>query len=134
LTAHDLVWSSDEDSVILLCDAKLIKRLLGNLLSNAIKYSPDGGQIAVSIKAADENVSLKVSDQGVGIPPEDVETLFKLFQRASNVDDIKGHGLGLSIVKQVADAHDATISVDSTVGEGTTFTIVFPRHASDIHK
>ena len=82
-----------------LCDDKLLRHILGNLLSNAVKYSPHGGAIVLSVALEAQRLVIAVSDQGIGIPPQEVEHLFESFHRASNVGDIHGTGLGLAIVK-----------------------------------
>ena len=69
---------------------------------------------------------MMISDQGIGIPPDSIETLFDVFSRASNVEGIKGHGLGLAIVKLVAEAHSGTVNVSSMLGKGTIFTLTLP--------
>ncbi|QPC81283.1 PAS domain S-box protein [Phototrophicus methaneseepsis] len=107
-------------------DEKLLRQIVSNLLSNAIKYSPGQGTVHVTLEFEESEVRLLVRDEGMGIPPEDLEKLFTLFHRAQNVGQIQGSGLGLAIVKQAVEAHNATITVQSEVGTGTTFTIVFP--------
>ncbi len=107
-------------------DAKLMRRALTNLLTNAIKYSPEGAPITMELAYADGQATIKVSDQGIGIPEADLQHLFEPFNRASNVGGIQGTGLGLAIAKQSVDLHGGTISVASTLGNGTTFTIMLP--------
>jgi PAS domain S-box-containing protein len=108
-------------------DEKLLRHIFGNLLSNAIKYSPQGGVVNFSVQrnGAAETV-FEVSDQGIGIPPDEVPHLFESFHRASNVGAIPGTGLGLAIVKNAVQAHGGAIEVRSRLGEGTTFTVRIP--------
>jgi signal transduction histidine kinase len=121
----DLRFSAP-DEVSLSADSTRLTQLLDNLLSNAIKFSPDGGTVSVTL-AADENaVRLRVQDAGVGIPEEEVGRLFERFFRASTGSAIRGTGLGLSIVKSIAEAHEGTVTVESEVGVGTTFTVELP--------
>ncbi|MBZ0099226.1 MAG: sensor histidine kinase, partial [Taibaiella sp.] len=82
--------------------------------------------IQVTLQFEEKQITLKVSDEGMGIPSEDLDSLFTLFHRAGNVGHIQGSGLGLAIVKQAVDAHAGTISVESVVGQGTTFTVTLP--------
>jgi signal transduction histidine kinase len=110
-------------------DEKLIRHLLNNLLSNAIKYSPQGGLVSLMLSCRDQQLCIQVHDQGIGIPVEHQEHLFEPFQRATNVGRIPGTGLGLAIAKQAVDLQGGQISVESAVGQGTTFTVLFPRHS-----
>ncbi len=123
---HQLILDMPSNPIQIKFNPKLIRRLLNNLLSNAIKYSPEGGNIYAQIINRTNAIQLSVRDEGIGIPEEDIDNLFQLFRRASNVSSISGHGLGLPIMKQIADIHHATISVESTIRQGTNFTVVFP--------
>lgn len=107
-------------------DIKLMRRALTNLLTNAIKYSPDGKPVLMELAYADCQAIIKVKDHGIGIPETDLPRLFEPFNRASNVGSIQGTGLGLAIAKQAVDLHGGSISVQSVVGKGTTFTITLP--------
>ena len=104
-------------------DEKLLRHMLSNLLSNAVKYSPNGGEVKLVVAQRGSRVAFEVSDQGIGIPADEVAHLFEPFHRASNVGSIAGTGLGLAIVKQSVDLHCGQIEVKSDVGRGTTFTI-----------
>jgi signal transduction histidine kinase len=108
-------------------DAKLIRQILTNLIDNAIKYSPSGGTVSLSLTLEETQVIISCLDEGIGIPVEDQQELFKSFSRASNVGTIAGIGLGLSIVKKCVDLHSGQITVDSVVGQGTKFTVTLPR-------
>jgi PAS domain S-box-containing protein len=107
-------------------DEELLKRVFINLLSNAIKYSPEGGEVRVTVLQAGATILFQVSDQGIGIPYTDQQHLFEPFHRASNTGDISGTGLGLSIVKEFVEVHSGSIAVESEEGKGTTFTIALP--------
>lgn len=107
-------------------DPVRMRQMVGNLLDNAIKYTPEGGKVRIVVEAEGDQVILRVSDTGPGIPPADQPYLFDKFFRASNVpDDMPGTGLGLSIVKSIVDNHGGRIWVDSKLGDGTTFTVIF---------
>jgi len=106
-----------------LFDEKLLRHIFGNLLSNAIKYSPQGGKVLFRVFSSGSHVVFEVSDQGIGIPAEELPHLFEWFHRASNVGEIQGTGLGLAIVKNSVDLHGGRIEVDSVVGQGTRFTV-----------
>lgn len=107
-------------------DERLLRRALANLVSNAVKYSPDGGAIEVVLTREKEYARISVSDEGIGIPPEDIDRLFSAFCRASNVRDFPGTGLGLAVAKQALDLHGGRIGVASDAGVGATFEIVLP--------
>jgi two-component system NtrC family sensor kinase len=104
-----------------------LRQMVGNLVGNAIKYTPSNGCIAIGAHAEGGQVILQVNDNGAGIPPADQPYIFDKFYRASNVpSEVPGTGLGLAIVKSIVENHQGRIWVDSTVGVGTTFTIVLP--------
>ena len=106
-----------------LYDEKLLRHIFSNLLSNAIKYSPDGGEVRMKVFAEGAQTVFEVSDQGIGIPADEIHHLFESFHRASNVGSIQGTGLGLAIVKQSVDLHGGTINVASHAGQGACFTV-----------
>jgi two-component system NtrC family sensor kinase len=109
-------------------DPYRLRQMIGNLLENAIKYTPAEGEIIVAAAAEGDQIILRVSDTGPGIPAADQPYIFDKFFRASNVpDDSGGTGLGLSIVKSIVDSHQGRIWVDSQLGKGTIFTVVLPR-------
>src|SRR5271157_2210891 len=104
-----------------------LRQMLDNLLGNAIKYTPEGGDITIEMELQGEQVILRMSDNGPGIPPADQPHIFEKFYRASNVPKgVGGSGLGLAIVKSIIDNHQGRIWVDSVVGKGSTFTVVIP--------
>ncbi|HEY9811156.1 MAG TPA: PAS domain S-box protein [Halomicronema sp.] len=114
-------------TVFLPClDEKLLRHILSNLLSNAIKYSPLGGRVRLMLTYLDKEVVFQVQDEGIGIPADDLPLLFEAFHRAGNVGKIPGTGLGLAIVKKAVDLHGGTISVESKIKTGTTFTVRLP--------
>ena len=107
-------------------DEKLLRHIFSNLLSNAIKYSPEGGTVNFDVSVGQGITVFEVSDQGIGIPADEISHLFESFHRASNVGAIQGTGLGLAIVKNAVDVHGGTIEVTSTPGQGTRFTVRLP--------
>jgi PAS domain S-box-containing protein len=107
-------------------DEKLLGHILTNLLSNGIKYSPRGDTVQFDLICRDSWAIFRIQDSGIGIPQEDLEKLFESFQRASNVGTIPGTGLGLAIVQKCVNLHGGKITVESEVGEGTTFTVTLP--------
>ena len=110
-------------------DEKLLDELFTNLISNAVKYTPAGGKITISFDKENQNqVHFQVSDTGIGIPEQDIPRLFTEFFRAENAKALaeEGTGLGLVIAKEILDFLGGSISVRSKVGDGTTFTCLFP--------
>jgi len=106
-----------------------ILQVLDNLLTNAIKYSPKHTQITISARREDNQFSVKVSDQGIGMTPEQAANCFQKFYRANASDSaVGGLGLGLSIVRHVIESHQGTIGVESRPGQGTTVTFSLPVH------
>lgn len=107
-------------------DPKLLRHVLINLLSNAAKYSSPGAEITVSSGMQGDDCFISITDQGIGIPPEDQAHLFDRFFRARNVENVKGTGLGLNIVNHYANLLEGTITFTSEMGKGSTFTILLP--------
>ncbi len=106
------------------CDAVLIKVMMGNLFDNAVKYSPDGGQITLRGNILDNGViCIEVSDEGIGIPPDQLETIFKRFYRTRQISGVVGAGLGLHLVKKIAELHGGDVTCQSILGAGTTFSV-----------
>jgi len=110
-------------------DKKLLQYIVSNLLSNAIKYSPVSSTIQLVLTCQDNQIEIQIQDEGIGIPEEDQLRLFEAFHRAVNVEGIPGTGLGLVIVKNAVDVHGGSITINSKVGEGTTFTVRLPLNA-----
>ena len=112
-------------------DRKILKQLLLNLLTNAIKYSPPESVVTVVLRSEGNEVLMEVRDTGRGISPEDQKRLFQRFYRAGNAqDEVQGTGLGLVIAKRIAESHEGSISVESTLGKGSTFTVRLPERPS----
>jgi signal transduction histidine kinase len=113
-------------------DPVRLRRVLDNLLSNAVKYSPRGGEIEVTVELEPgEGPSaamavLRVSDQGVGIPADDLPHIFERFRRGANVGLIQGTGIGLGVAHRIVEQHGGTISAQSTEGAGSTFMVRVP--------
>jgi signal transduction histidine kinase len=107
-------------------DPSRLAQVIDNLLSNAVKFTPERGEVFVTVGASDDTAHLEVRDTGVGIPDDEAGRLFERFFRASTAQHIQGTGLGLSITKEIVEAHDGTLSVRSKVGVGTTFNVDLP--------
>ena len=121
---HDIVINGDEGSIM--ADPRLLDHILSNLVSNALKYSPKNTPVHVTAQNQGTHWQFTVSDQGIGIPAEDIPNLFDPFYRSDNVHHLPGTGLGLSIVKDYVRMHNGTIDVESKINQGTTFIITLP--------
>lgn len=111
-------------------DPMRFAQVIGNLASNAVKYTPAGGSVSVKAGQEAEQIWLRISDSGPGIPPEEQEKIFLPFYRSSSGKRIKqGMGLGLSIAKDLVVAHGGRIQVESSPGSGSQFTVWLPLHA-----
>ncbi len=125
---HSIQMIHNTNHTFVLGDKDKLSQLFGNLLNNAIKYSPNGGVIKFILHELENKFIIDLIDEGLGIPEDAIEKLFTKFYRVDNSDrrKIGGTGLGLSIVKEIVKAHEGEVSVSSTLGVGTTFTIAFP--------
>lgn len=108
-------------------DKRMMKNILLNLLSNAIKFSGEGKKIKVCSDNLEHRLSIKVQDEGMGIPAEDIPHLFATFFRGKNVSNIQGTGLGLPIIKRYLDLLKGDIKVESELEKGTTFYVEMTR-------
>lgn len=140
LNRFDKIRSQDEEkkyeivrdypitSVWIEIDTDKMTQVIDNILNNAIKYSPDGGKITVSMKTTDDQMILSISDQGLGIPKEDLPKIFDRFYRVDKARSRAqgGTGLGLAIAKEIVKQHNGFIWAKSEYGKGSTFTIVLP--------
>ena len=107
--------------------ASSFAEVVDNLLGNAIRYTPIDGEIRISLRSHNNQVIFQVQDTGPGIPPQDQPYIFDKFYRGSNVEKrTPGSGLGLAIVKSIVGNHQGRVWVESTLGQGSTFTVVLP--------
>lgn len=125
----DLQFSALSDVPLIHADRNSMEGIFTNLISNGIKYTPEGGKVWVTLSEENGLVKATVSDTGMGIHKEDLSKIFDRFYRVKSTEtrQIVGTGLGLSIVKSIVDAHLGSISVESELGKGTTFTVCFPK-------
>ena len=107
-------------------DENLLRHILGNLISNATKYSPSGSDVDFLVARSNGLAVFTVRDHGIGIPVKDQSKLFVAFQRGSNVEQIHGTGLGLTIVKRCVELHQGEVTFTSEEGKGTTFAVRIP--------
>ena len=125
---YELVRDYPITSVWIEIDTDKMTQVIDNILNNAIKYSPDGGKIIVTMKTTDDQMILSISDQGLGIPKQDLPRIFDRFYRVDRARSRAqgGTGLGLSIAKEIIKQHKGFIWAKSEYGKGSTFTIVLP--------
>ena len=125
---YELVRDYPITSVWIEIDTDKMTQVIDNILNNAIKYSPDGGKIKVTMKTTDDQMILSISDQGLGIPKQDLPRIFDRFYRVDRARSRAqgGTGLGLSIAKEIIKQHKGFIWAKSIYGKGSTFTIVLP--------
>ena len=125
---YELVRDYPINSVWIEIDTDKMTQVIDNILNNAIKYSPDGGKITVNMKTTDDQMILSISDQGLGIPKEDLPKIFDRFYRVDKARSRAqgGTGLGLAIAKEIIKQHKGFIWAKSEYGKGSTFTIVLP--------
>ncbi|MGH9415383.1 MAG: ATP-binding protein [Terriglobales bacterium] len=118
------------DGVTAWADPLRLRQIITNLLSNAIKFTPPDGRVSVRTEVSGEGVSIEVSDTGIGMAPEHLEAIFERFQQVSSDGAKPGSGLGLAITKQLVERQGGSISVTSTLGQGTVFRVCLPAATS----
>lgn len=130
LQTHDV----EESDIDVICDRRALTQIVLNLLSNAIKFTPEGGTVWIECYQRDDYLSLKVCDDGIGIPPNKLASVLRPFEQASfeYTRDHEGSGLGLSITKNLVELHNGTLHIESEVDEGTVVTVRLPYDAKKI--
>jgi PAS domain S-box-containing protein len=127
---NPLVFTAQNVPTAINLDRKLMRQIINNLISNAVKYSAADKPVHMDLNCVDNICSLRIVDQGIGIPEADLKHLFEPFHRATNVGTISGTGLGLIITREAVELHGGTISIQSRVDYGTTITIEIPMDSS----
>jgi len=132
---HRFEWTPDPGASMLHADRDAVERILKNLISNAVKYSPGGGRVVIAAAPSDERpgmVELSVEDDGVGIPASHLSRIFDKYVRVPNPETaaVRGLGLGLALVRALAEAHGGGVEVDSLPGKGSTFRVFLPAQSS----
>ena len=123
-----LSFQEQPPGIVLSADRVKLLQILYNLLSNAVKFTPDGGTVRVEAERRTDDVCFRVTDTGMGIPEESLEMVFEEFRQvdARLSRQYGGTGLGLALTRKLVALHGGEISVESRVGEGTTFTFTIP--------
>jgi two-component system sensor histidine kinase/response regulator len=125
INSHKISFENSLE-VQVIADPRLLRQIVSNLISNAVKYSPSGGVVHVTLDNNHQQLILKVIDHGIGISDVDQASFLDAFHRGSNVGNIPGTGLGLTIVKRAVELCQGDIQVESQIGSGTTMTVILP--------
>ena len=123
----NLELENEEELPIIEADAKRLRRVFTNLLDNALKFSKGEGTITISTHETDEDVVIKVRDEGVGIDSRDLPYIFESFSRGKGTEKKEGFGLGLATVKAIVEAHGGRVLVESELGKGSVFKVILPK-------
>ncbi len=123
---HEFLFTCEGEPSSATIDPDILWNILVNLLRNACMYSTAGQPVSIHLACRPDEAELHVADKGIGIPPEDQIRVFAMFERGSNVGHTKGTGLGLNIVHRLTALHGGTVTFQSTLGSGTTFTVRLP--------
>jgi signal transduction histidine kinase len=132
LDEHSVLMDVPPQFPRITADADRLKQVLNNLVGNAIKYSPEGGTILVRCRGrGEDHVAIEVVDHGIGIPADQIGSLFQKFQRVRTPEHLRisGTGLGLYICRLIVEGHGGRMWVESEPGKGSTFGLVLPRDA-----
>jgi two-component system OmpR family sensor kinase len=127
----NILEPAETEQLLVYGDAALLSQLFSNVLSNAVKYSPAGGRIRVAAAPEGVQVAVVIEDNGIGIPEADRERVFERYYRGSNTSGIVGSGVGLSLVKTIADLHKGAVALHSCEGEGSRFSVLLPALAAE---
>jgi len=127
-----IAFTTDLRATVVAGEQKRLEQIVVNLLTNALRYTDAGGHVSLSVRQVGDDAVLEVADSGIGIPEEDIAHVFTRFWRGekSRSRATGGAGIGLTIVKELARAHDGQVTVESTVGQGSVFRVVIPCHGA----
>ncbi|WCK55519.1 ATP-binding protein [Aneurinibacillus sp. Ricciae_BoGa-3] len=125
-----VIYLPHEDKIVIEGDHDRLQQIVLNLVSNAVSYTPPDGEVMIETREEGQHVVLSVQDTGIGIPPQHLPRIFERFYRVDRARSREsgGTGLGLAIVKHLVESHHGSITVESTEGKGTTFTVTLPKH------
>lgn len=125
----NLIFDTDKEEEIVLFDPDIIERTILNLLSNAVKFNKENGNIYVNVYTNEENITISIKDEGIGIPKEKISCIFERFQQVHSKNRIEkqGSGIGLYLVKSLVTLHGGTIKLKSEINKGSEFIVTIPR-------
>lgn len=123
---HTFIIDFENEACVMLADPNLLRQMISNLVDNAIKFTPEGGEIRLSMALQGEECVLRLQDNGIGIPESDQPYIFHTFYRGSNAVNVPGMGLGMVLIKQAVEAHNGQITFESVPNERTIFTVRLP--------
>ncbi|MFO7987591.1 MAG: PAS domain-containing sensor histidine kinase [Desulfatiglandaceae bacterium] len=130
----DLTFESEQELPVIMGDTRQLRRVFANLLDNAIKFSRGKGTITISTHETKKEIMVKVKDQGIGIPSDDLPYIFDSFHRGNTSTSKEGFGLGLASVKAIVEGHGGRIRVQSQPGKGSVFTVILPKKGPSDHQ
>ncbi|MCG2461497.1 response regulator [Flavobacteriaceae bacterium F89] len=122
----DFEVSCPDEKLILIADSNKLESILINLISNAIKFTPKYGEVVVQVYSENDYISISVMDTGIGIPKDELDSIFTRFYRSKKSEDLQGNGIGTTLVKKYTEIHNGKIEVHSVENEGTEFIVHFP--------
>jgi signal transduction histidine kinase len=126
------VLAEMDENIFAEVDPEKMKQAISNLLSNALKYSTITKKIFIRLFKTSNNIHIEVEDQGIGIPENQLSQIFEKFYRVDQKENISGTGLGLTVVKEIIEAHKGKISVESKLGGGSKFSITLNRQTEKV--
>ena len=129
-----VIRNIDETPVTITADQMAVKKILINILTNAVKFTPDDGEITISLSDNGDSVAIEIADTGIGISPENLSLILEPFVQVEreSMNEQEGTGLGLPLAKKLAELHGGNLNIESDIGAGTTVTINLPREPKDV--
>jgi signal transduction histidine kinase len=124
----ELALTTEPAEINITADERRLRQIVFNLLSNAIKFTPSGGHVDISAQSENGQVEIAVADTGLGIPPQDIESIFEEFEQAAAGKEAEGTGLGLPLSRKLVELHGGRLWVESQPGQGSTFRFTLPVH------
>ncbi len=130
---HSLIFNRPDRQFVIWADSNRLTQVVYNLLENAIKYTPEGGQVDISLRQGNSNIEIEVADTGLGMSDDQIDHLFGRHKRTNEIrgSNFKGSGLGFIIAQSLVETHGGTLTVESEVGQGTVMKVFLPNGKAD---